>query len=89
MYVNLYTYVIDYISEPFVLDPNFKLQSALIYPVIARVNLGKSVPIVLVGFPARSQMRLFLEYSFLKKIVVMSRKKNMAEAFTRGMASLG
>ena len=40
-----------------------------------------------VGFPAQSQMRLFLEYPFVRKLVVMSLKKKITDAVTRDMAS--
>ena len=39
------------------------------------------------GFPAQSQMSLFLEYPFPRKSVVMPLKKHMAEAVTRDMVS--
>ena len=46
-----------------------------------------SVVMAWVGSPAQSQMRLFLEYSLPRISVVMSQKKNMAEAVTCDMAS--
>ena len=39
------------------------------------------------GFPAQSQISLFLEYPFPGKSVVMSLKKKMAESVTRDMTS--
>ena len=50
-------------------------------------ELDKSVVTAWVGYPAQSQMSLFLEYPFPRKSVVMSLKKNIAEAETRDMAS--
>ena len=49
-------------------------------------ELDKSVVMAWVGFPAQSQMSLFLEYPIPRKTVVVS-LKNMAEAVTRDIVS--
>ena len=46
-------------------------------------ELYKSVVMAWVDSPAQSQMSLFLEYPFPRKSVIMSLKKNIAEAVTR------
>ena len=49
--------------------------SEQIFLMPKRSELDKSVVIAWVGFPAQSQMSLFLEYPFPGKSVVMSLKK--------------